>query len=200
MSTSEDRWIGNTEESESENSREGFQHCTLTGSIKREHQLFQGIIYPHEFTAISLPHTDRARTPESKSLWPNCRTWWWSQQRAFAAAEREIAKPNNNSNEKHFFTATTSLHLDRGFHKMIIWLRQEGHHTRPESQSRYRNSSQAFTDNGTLLPVGKSRPYIMWYFLAIFDENYSLLLMTQGLSLGIVTHRATLPVWILTDA
>ncbi|KAI4540965.1 hypothetical protein MG293_008107 [Ovis ammon polii] len=35
-------------------------------------------------------------------------------------------------------------------------------------------------DNGTLLPVGKSRSYIMWYFLAIFDENYRCAQISTG--------------------
>ena len=32
---------------------EGFQHCTLTGSIKREHQLFEGKIFFHHDCGVN---------------------------------------------------------------------------------------------------------------------------------------------------
>lgn len=38
------------------------------------------------------------------------------------------------------------------------------------------------------------------HLFSLYFFSPSLLFMTQGLSLGIVTHHATLPVWILTDA
>lgn len=54
-----------------------------------------------------------------------------------------LQNPITTLNERHFFMATISLYLHYSFLKMIIWLRQEGHHTRPKSQSRPQNSSQA---------------------------------------------------------